>query len=98
MSAPTQHGSVSRRRKVYRNGFAAASVLVGLGFLFWPLELDVYWGQDGTLQVLWNDEPAVSTETAAFWSYYSLRPLLYFSVVTAVVALVLYRHEDKNAG
>lgn len=83
----------AKRRRVYRRVFMVASALTLVGFLFWPLELDVYRGRDGTRQWLWNNVPSVSTETAGFWHYYSLRPLLYASALLAVVSIVLYRRD-----
>ena len=75
-----------------------ASALTCCGFLFWPLELDVYRGPDGPSQWLWNDEPIVSTETAGFWHYYSFRPMLYATMLLAVVSVVLYRQKDPKNG
>jgi hypothetical protein len=40
--------------------------------------------------------PSVSTETAALWHYYSLRPVLYAMGLLGVVSIVLYRREDPR--
>ena len=98
MSTHIRTNSIVQRRIVYHRAFVAASALTVIGFLFWPLELDIYCGQDGTRDWLWNDTPVVSTETAPYWDYYSLRPLLYLSIVLALVSLVLYKRAIKSGG
>ena len=98
VSTHIQPDARAKRRRVYRWLFVVASALACVGFLFWPLELDVYLGAEGARIWSWNAEPSASTETAQFWHYYSLRPLLYASALLAVVSAVLYRHEDTRNG
>ena len=98
VSTHVQPNARGKWRGVYRRMFIVASALTCVGFLFWPLELDVYRGPDGPRQWCWNEEPSVSTETAQFWHYYSLRPMLYATALLAVVSVVLYKHEDTTTG
>lgn len=93
MTDSVQHRRKVDRSRVYLRICLVASALAILGVLFWPLELNVYYEQGGSNTWLWNEEPAVSTETANFWRYYSFRPVLYASALAAVVSFVLYRRE-----
>ena len=88
----------SKRRSLYFWMFVVTAVLAAIGVLSWPLELAIYLDPDGTKDWVWNDGPSVSTESNAYWHYYSLRPLLFITTVTAVVSLVLYTRENKNNG
>lgn len=91
-----QNDLKARRCRIYHRVFVVALALTIIGFIFWPLELDIYLGPDGSRMWLWNDEPAVSTETANFWHYYSLRPLVYLTALLAVISVLLYRYERRK--
>lgn len=96
MTDSVQHRRKVDRSRVYLRICLVASALAILGVLFWPLELNVYYEQGGSNTWLWNEEPAVSTETANFWRYYSFRPVLYVSTFVAIVSFVLYRWEKTK--
>jgi len=85
------------RSKVFFWIFLIASALTVVGVIFWPLELDVYYRPGDRVDWVWNDLPAASTETANFWWYFSLRPLLYLSALAAFVSFNRYKHAKTNA-
>ena len=75
--------------------FIVALAATVLGILFWPLELSIYAGADGSSVWYWGDDPPVSTEDANYWSYISFRPLLYLSVFIALISILLFWYESR---